>query len=65
MSASRRFDEPRPVEVEHEGRWWLGLQHGWVARDGAWWADVEWIADHDWGRGKYVRVVPADRVRPV
>ena len=25
----RRFDPPRAVEVEHNGRWWPGFQYAW------------------------------------
>jgi hypothetical protein len=25
----RRFDPPRPVQVEQDGRWWPGVQHAW------------------------------------
>lgn len=60
----RRFDEPRLVEVEQDGRWWPGSQNAWVRwPDGSWRADVEYVVAYDWGQGKHVMSVPADRVR--
>jgi hypothetical protein len=61
----RRFDPPRPVEVEHSGRWLPGVQHAWrLCDDGrGWLADVEYVVDYPWGRGKHLRVVPPERVR--
>jgi hypothetical protein len=63
----RRFDPPRPVEVELEGHWWPGVQHAWrLCDDGrGWMADVEFTAMHEWGLGKYLPVVPPERLRPV
>jgi hypothetical protein len=61
----RRFDPPRAVEVEHEGRWWPGVQHAWrLCDDGrGWMADVEYVVEHEWGIGKHLPVVPPERVR--
>ena len=61
----RRYDPPRTVEVEHEGRWWPGLQRSWRLLDDGrgWLADVEYVVAHDWCMGKYLGSVPADRVR--
>lgn len=60
----RRFDEPRPVEVERDGVWWPGWQNAWVRwPDGSWRADVEFVAQYEWGAGKHVMSVPAERVR--
>lgn len=65
-SRSRRFDEPRPVEVWHDGRWVRGEQDGWVRwPDGEWRASVTFSVDHEWGRGRYVKSLPADQVRPL
>lgn len=62
----RLFIPPRLIEVEHEGVWWPGAQRAWrLCDDGrGWMADVEYVADHEWGPGKYVQSVPARRVRP-
>ncbi len=61
----RQFDPPRPVEVEHGGRWWPGSQSAWrLCDDGRGWrADVEYVVEHEWGRGRHVATVPPDRVR--
>lgn len=62
----RRLDEPRAVEVLHDGRWVPGQQDGWVRwPDDGWYASVTYVLEHEWGRGRYVRSVPADEVRPV
>jgi hypothetical protein len=63
----RRFDPPRQVEVEHNGRWWLASQAAWrLCDDGrGWMADVTWMEQHDWGQGKYLTMVPPTRLRPV
>ena len=59
----RRFDEPRPVLVQHDdGRWYRGFCEGWTRRD-----DGEWRAScrYTVGVGEtYVRSLPAERVRP-
>jgi hypothetical protein len=57
--------EPRPVEVLHGGRWVPAMQDGWVRWDDEWRASVTYVLAHEWGRGRYVRSVPADEVRPV
>jgi hypothetical protein len=57
----RRFDPPRVVEVEHEGRWYRGMQTGWIR-----WPEEEWRAEVEWSVApgmKYVKSVPAGRVR--
>lgn len=62
----RRFDEPRAVEVLHDGRWVPAMQDAWVRwPDGEWRASVTYAVDHEWGRGRYVKSVPSDEVRPV
>ena len=61
----RRFDPPRPVDVEHAGQWWCGYQAAWRLCDDqrGWMADVTWTEQHDWGPGKYVTMVRPERVR--
>lgn len=61
----RRFDPPRRVEVEHDGRWWPGVQRSWRLLDDrrGWCADVEYNVAYDWGPGKHLGSVSADRVR--
>lgn len=60
----RRLDPPRPVEVWHDGRWVAGQQHAWIRQDdGSWKASVSYVVAHEWGPGKYLRTVPADRIR--
>ena len=61
----RRFDPPRSVEVELAGRWWPGVQHAWrlTSDRDHWIADVEFSARYDWGWGKHLMGVPAERVR--
>jgi hypothetical protein len=53
----RRFDPPRPVEIEHDGRWWAGTQTAWRLCDDArgWMADVTWTEQHDWAPGSTSR----------
>jgi hypothetical protein len=48
---ARTFDPPRPVEVEHSGRWWTGRQTAWRLCDDSrgWMADVSWREQHNWG----------------
>jgi hypothetical protein len=60
-----RYDPPRPVEVEHDGYWWPGLQHAWrlCDDDRGWIADVEYSVQYDWGRGKHLQCVPQERFR--
>ncbi len=61
----RRYDPPRAVLVEHEGRWWPGFQSRWrLCDDGrGWMAQVEFVAQHDWGPGKHLMSVPPAQVR--
>lgn len=61
----RRYDPPRLVEVEQDGGWWPGLQTAWrlCDDDRGWLAEVEYVVDYDWGRGKHLAGVPADRLR--
>jgi hypothetical protein len=60
----RRIDPPRAVEVEQDGQWWPGAQDAWVRwPDHTWRASVSFVAQHEWGAGKHVMSVPADRVR--
>jgi len=61
----RRFDPPRSVEVEHNGRWWTGTLAAWRLCDDArgWMADVSWIEQHEWGPGKYLTMMTPDRLR--
>jgi hypothetical protein len=63
----RTFDPPRQVEVEHNGRWWTGAQAAWRLCDDhrGWMADVTWTEQHDWGPGKYMTMVPPERIRVV
>ncbi len=46
----RRYDPPRPVEVEHKGQWCPGLQSRWLLCDDdrGWMAQVEYTAQHEW-----------------
>jgi hypothetical protein len=62
----RRFDPPRAVEIEHNGRWWTGRQSRWLlCDDGAGWrAQVEWSELYEWGLGKHMTTVPPERLRP-
>jgi hypothetical protein len=61
----RRFDPPRLVEVEHDGAWWPGTQRAWrLCDDGRGWrADVEYVVEYDWGRGKHMPSVVPERIR--
>src|SRR5688572_23381456 len=61
----RRFDPPRLVEVEHNGHWRPGTQAAWRLCDDSrgWMADVTWTEQHDWGLGRYVTMIPPERVR--
>jgi hypothetical protein len=63
----RRLDPPRMVEVEHNDRWWPASQSAWrLCDDGRGWvADYTWTEQHDWGLGKYVTMVPPERIRVV
>jgi hypothetical protein len=63
----RRFDPPRGVGIEHNGRWWAGAQAAWrLCDDGrGWMADCRWTEQYDWGAGKYLTMVPPERVRIV
>ena len=47
------------------GRWWPGLQSAWrlLDDDRGWLAEVEYSVDYDWGRGKHLAGVPAERLR--
>jgi hypothetical protein len=59
----RRFDPPRAVEVEHNGRWWPGTQYAWrLCRDHrGWMAEVRWTEQHERGLRTYVPMVPPER----
>lgn len=59
----RRYEEPRTVDVLHEGRWYRGFCEGWSRReDGIWRASCTWsVAPGE----KYVRSLTEDRVRLV
>jgi hypothetical protein len=61
----RTFDPPRCVEVEYNDRWWPASQSAWrLCNDGrGWMADCSWTEQHDWGPGRYLMVVPPDRIR--
>ncbi len=63
----RRFNPPRVVEVGHDGAWWPGRQRAWrLCDDGRGWrADVEYVVQHEWGRGTHMPCVPPHRVRMV
>lgn len=62
----QRFDPPRPVEIQHDGWWWPGLQRAWRLCDDerGWRAEVRWTEQHEWGPGTYDTMVPSIRVRP-
>ncbi|MCU1617458.1 MAG: hypothetical protein JWO98_4998 [Frankiales bacterium] len=53
------------MEVEKERSWWPGIQRAWRLRDDGrgWMADVGFVAQHEWGQGKYVLSVPVGRVQ--
>lgn len=56
-------DEPRPVEVLHDGRWIRGRLLGWTRRDehGTWWGIVRYTA----GVGQqYEHARPQTEIRP-
>src|SRR3712207_4605125 len=59
----RRFDPPRPVEVEHGGRWWPGMRATWrLCDDGRGCrADVDYVIEHGVGPR---RAGTVSRVRP-
>ena len=61
----RRYDPPRAVEVERDGRWWPVLQSAWRLLDDGrgWMAEVNYVVEYEWGREKHLGAVPADRVR--
>jgi hypothetical protein len=61
----REFDPPRPVEVEHDGRWLPALQRSWHLWDDdrGWVAEVEYTVTYEWGLLTRVAVLPADRLR--
>lgn len=61
----RRFDPPRPIEVQRDGHWWPGFQRAWrlCDDDRGWIADVEYVMQHEWGRGKHLDCVPPARLR--
>lgn len=47
----------------HDGRWWPGWQDAWIPWETEWRASVEFVVQYDWGPGKHVLSVSADRVR--
>ncbi len=61
----RRFDPPRDVEVENDGRWWSGHQTAWrLCDDGfGWRAAVTWRQLHYYGWGRHLTSGPPERVR--
>lgn len=61
----RRYDPPRPVLVEHNGRWWNGWQWEWLLCDDGrgWRAGVQWTEDYEWGPGRHITTVPPTRLR--
>jgi hypothetical protein len=60
----RRVDPPRAVEVLHDGRWVAGAQNASGRRpDGNWRASVTYTVGYDWGLGRHLRSLPAERVR--
>ncbi len=61
-----RFDPPRPVEVEHGGRWWPGTQAAWrLCDDGRGWrVEAQYVVQHEWGRGQHMPTLPPSRWRP-
>jgi hypothetical protein len=56
---------PRRVEGEHNGRGWTGTGTARRFCDDSrgWMADVTWTEQHDWGPGRYLTMVPSERVR--
>jgi len=61
----RRYDPPRPVEVEHKGQWCPGFQSRWLLCDDdrGWMAQVGYTAQHQWGRARHLESVPPERIR--
>jgi hypothetical protein len=61
----RRIEPPRAVDVLHDdGRWVAGEQDAWVRwPDGDWRASVIYSVIYEWGPGRHVRSLPAERVR--
>lgn len=58
----RPFDPPRPIHVEHDGRWWPGACLRWIRQpDGTWRALCQWTEAPGM---QYQQTLPADRVRP-
>jgi hypothetical protein len=57
----RRFDPPRLVEVERDGRWWPGTQSAWFRWGGVSTASVRYTTT---AGQTYLQNVSPDRVRP-
>jgi hypothetical protein len=59
------FDPPRPVDIQHDGAWWPGVQRSWRLCDDhrGWMAEVEYVVEHEWGLGKYIPLVTPERIR--
>ena len=51
--------------MEHDGQWWAAarLPGGFCDDNRGWMADVTWTQQHDWGPGKYMTMVPPERLR--
>ena len=51
------------LEVEQNRQWWPGFQFAWrLTSDRDYWvADCEYAVAYDWGRGKHLQCVPAER----
>jgi hypothetical protein len=62
----RRFDLPRPAEVQ-DGARRPGSLRAWRLCDGnrVWMADVRSTPEHNWGPGRYDEAVPVDQVGAV
>lgn len=60
-----RYDPPRPVELEQNGHWWPRLQPSWRLLNDrrGWLAGVEYAVAYEWGHGKHLGLLTADRVR--
>ncbi len=65
LIGERPYGPPRSIEVEHDGHWWSVFQSRWLLCDDdrGWMAQVEYTAQHEWGRGKHLASVPPARLR--
>lgn len=65
LRKERRYDSPREVEVEQDGRWCrrLPVPVAPVRRRPGMEAQVGYTRQHDWGFGKHPESVPPERLR--